>query len=120
MPNPSCRRILIAEDEGLIALQLEQILATLDFTVVGPVSAVKDVLAALDTDAFDGALLDVNLRGHSIFPVLPRLTERNKPFIITSGYHAQSLFPPAYRDVPRASKPVDEGLLRELCLTTFA
>lgn len=113
-------RILIAEDESLIAMQLEDVLRDLGFEVVGPVSSVKDVLACVEGEAdLSGALLDVNLRGEAVLGVLPRLKERGLPFIITSGYDAASLFPPEFRDVPRVVKPFDEEDLKHLCMTMF-
>jgi DNA-binding NtrC family response regulator len=115
-----CQRILVAEDEGLIALQLELMLSDLNFTVIGPASSVEEVVAAVENDEFDGALLDVNLRGHSIFPVLPRIVKAKKPYIITSGYDASSLFPVEYQQVPRVAKPFDENRLRLLCEQMFA
>lgn len=112
-------RILIAEDEGLIAMQLEEVLTDLGFEVVGPVSTVKDVAHAIDDASFDGALLDVNLRGEPVLTMLPRIQALGKPFIITSGYDAGSLFPLEFRDMPRVAKPFDEHELRRLCVQTF-
>src|SRR5262245_36651227 len=80
------RRILIAEDESLIALQMEGVLGDLGCEVVGPVSRVEDVHGHIETSSLDGALLDVNLRGQQIFGVLPKIIEHRIPLIITSGY----------------------------------
>ena len=114
------RRVLIAEDESLIALQLETILAELSCDVVGPASRVAEVHRAIDQERLDGALLDVNLRGESVLTALPRLKELGVPFIITSGYDTKSLFPEELRDVPRVAKPFDEDELRRLCVKMFA
>jgi DNA-binding NtrC family response regulator len=113
-------RILVAEDESLIAMQLEDVLRELGFEVVGPVSTVQDVISSVEKDDIEGALLDVNLRGEAVLGVLPRLKDRNLPFIITSGYDAASLFPPEFRNVPRVVKPFDEDELKELCVKMFA
>jgi CheY-like chemotaxis protein len=112
-------RILIAEDEGLVALQLEDIVRGLGCEVVGPVSRLDELTAAIEAKNFDGALLDVNLRGEHVFEILPRLEQLDIPFIITSGYDAKSLFPLQYRDVPRLAKPFDEAGLRQICLQIF-
>lgn len=113
------RRILIAEDEGLIALQLEDILHELQCCVIGPVSRVGEVRERIEAETCDGALLDVNLRGEQIFDVLPLFEERGIPYIVTSGYDALSMFPPRYAQVRRVVKPFDEHMLRRLCLETF-
>lgn len=113
------RRILIAEDEALIALELEGMLEDLGCTVVGPVSEVADVITHAETGTLHGALLDVNLRGEQIFSALPRLTELSLPFIITSGYGDSTLFPVEFRSAPRVPKPIDEAALRQLCVNVF-
>lgn len=113
------RRILIAEDEGLIAMQLEDLLSGMGYEVVGPVSTVREVEDCIQKQNFEGALLDVNLRGQAILGVLPQLKDMGIPFIITSGYDAASLFPPQFRDMPRMAKPFDEAALCRLCSTTF-
>lgn len=120
MVDMSRGRILVAEDESLIAMQLEDVLRDLGFDVVGPVSTVKDVVSCVEAEELGGALLDVNLRGEAVLGVLPRLKDRDLPFIITSGYDAASLFPPEFQDVPRVAKPFDEDELRRLCVKMFA
>lgn len=114
------RRILVAEDESLIALQVEELLQELGCEVVGPASRLSEVKAAIETEKLDGAVLDVNLRGEPVLLALPRLTQLGVPFIITSGYDAASLFPPEFRKVPRVAKPFDESELSRLCVAMFA
>ena len=118
MVEVSRGRILVAEDESLIAMQLEDVLRDLGYDVVGPVSTVQDVISCVEDGDIAGALLDVNLRGEAVLGVLPRLKDRDLPFIITSGY-AEGLFPPELRDVPRVGKPFDEEELKTLCVKTF-
>lgn len=112
-------RILLAEDEGLIALELETVLQGFGCEVVGPVSRVNDVLREAERGRLDGALLDVNLRGEQIFAVLPRLTELKLRIVITSGYDDATLFPEAFRALPRLAKPFGELSLRRICEQTF-
>lgn len=114
------RRILLAEDEGLIALELECILEDFGCNVVGPLASVDDVLERARRERFDGALLDVNLRGRQIFEVLPALQELGLRLIITSGYDDVTLFPAAFRATPRIAKPFDERELRRICERVFA
>jgi two-component SAPR family response regulator len=112
-------RILVAEDEGLIALELETVLHDFGCEVVGPVSRVSDVLREAERGGLDGALLDVNLRGEQIFAILSRLTELKLKIVITSGYDDETLFPEAFRTLPRLAKPFDERSLRRICEETF-
>jgi DNA-binding NtrC family response regulator len=113
------QRILIAEDESLIALDLEKLLQRFGCTVVGPVARVEQVLDRALEGGCDGALLDVNLRGQQIFEILPRLQDLRLPFIITSGYQDITFFPAKFRALPRIAKPVDESELRRACEQVF-
>ncbi|NPU09147.1 hypothetical protein HL666_00055 [Bradyrhizobium sp. 83002] len=112
-------RILVAEDEGLIALELETVLRDFGCDVIGPVSRVADVLREAERGRLDGALLDVNLRGEQIFAVLPQLIALGLKIVITSGYDDATLFPPEFRSLPRLAKPFDERALRAMCEATF-
>ncbi|CAL75372.1 putative response regulator receiver (CheY-like protein) [Bradyrhizobium sp. ORS 278] len=112
-------RILVAEDEGLIALELETVLQGFGCEVIGPVSRVAEVLREAERGDLDGALLDVNLRGEQIFAILPQLIARELKIVITSGYDDATLFPPEFRGLPRLAKPFDERALRAMCQATF-
>ena len=114
------RRILVAEDEGLIALDLEATLLGFGCDVVGPLSELDEIVAAIRGEPLDGALLDVNLRGRQIFDILPRLQALGVPLIITSGYDDLTLFPAPYRAMPRIAKPFAEAELRRICEKVFA
>jgi DNA-binding NtrC family response regulator len=114
------RRILVAEDEGLIALELEQILLDFGCQVVGPLTNVDAVLENAQRGGFDGALLDVNLRGRRVFEILPELQKLGLRLIITSGYDDVTLFPPQFRTLPRIAKPFEEKELRRICEKVFA
>jgi DNA-binding NtrC family response regulator len=118
-PLAGCR-ILLAEDEGLIALELERILEELGCEIVGPLASVDEVLESAQRGSFDGALLDVNLRGRQIFEIVPALQELGLRLIITSGYDDVTLFPPPFRTMPRVAKPFDQKELRRMCERVFA
>ena len=113
------RRILLAEDEGLIALDVEAMLQGFGCEVVGPLSHLEDILLAIQAEPLDGALLDVNLRGRQVFDILPEFINRNIPVVLTSGYDDASLFPLVFRELPRISKPFDQGTLHRACLATM-
>ncbi len=113
------RRILLAEDEGLIALDVEAMLQEFGCQVVGPLSDLEDILLAIQAQHLDGALLDVNLRGRQVFDILPEFISRNIPVVLTSGYDDASLFPHAFRELPRISKPFDQTTLHRVCASTM-
>ena len=108
-------RILVVEDEGLIALNLELILRRFGCEIIGPVSEVDDIVDAAKTHRPDGAFLDVNLRGRKVFDVLPEMMELGVPCVLSSGYDDPMLFPAAFRNMPRIAKPFDEAALRRAC-----
>lgn len=97
-------RILIVEDEMLVAMLIEDTLSDLGHEVVGPAMRLETALAAADSDDFDFAILDINLAGKQSFPVADRLTERGIPFAFASGYGAAGLIDP-YREKPVLQKP---------------
>jgi DNA-binding response OmpR family regulator len=118
-PNLNGLRILVAEDESLIALDLIRALEDAGCEVIGPVNRIQDVPELARSEQPDGALLDVNLRGSQIFEVLPELQSLGVKVVLTSGYDDATLFPPAYRGLPRVTKPFDERSLRQVCAAHF-
>jgi CheY-like chemotaxis protein len=119
MPKLDGLRILVAEDESLIALDLVRALEDAGCEVIGPVNRIQDVPQLAKSAQPDGALLDVNLRGSQIFEVLPELQDLGVKVVLTSGYDDATLFPPAYRALPRVTKPFDERALRQVCAANF-
>jgi CheY-like chemotaxis protein len=80
-------RILLVEDEGLIAIMIEDLLEDLGCTLVGSVGSVGAALAWIEAGGeADAALLDVNLGGAPVFPVADALRARGVPFAFTTGY----------------------------------
>jgi CheY-like chemotaxis protein len=79
-------RILVAEDEILVAMTLADWLADLGCTVAGPVSSVEQGMRLIEQNSIDGAILDVNLRGEMVFPLADALAERSIPFVYVTGY----------------------------------
>jgi len=109
-------RILIVEDEGLIALNLELMLRRFGCEVVGLVSEVGDIVDAVKKHHPDGILLDVNLRGRKVFDVLAEVVSLGVPCVLSSGYDDPTQFPAAFRNLPRIAKPFDESALRRVCV----
>lgn len=108
------RRILVVEDEYLIAADLTELLEDLGAVVVGPARSVKEALGRLERDgAPDAALLDINLGHEKAFPIADALIERGVPFIFTTGY-SNAAIPANYQHVPRCEKPVEMRTVTEL------
>jgi CheY-like chemotaxis protein len=98
------RSILVVEDEPLIAMMLEDFLESLGHSVRATCESVKEALIEADKGGFDIAILDVNLKGESVWPVAERLREREIPFVLATGGHVDP--PPAqFANVPVIEKP---------------
>jgi len=113
------RRVLIVEDESLVAMLLETILADLGCDVVGPESNIEDGLTAVaDVAGLDAALLDVNVAGRGVFPVAEALKAKGVPFVFSTGYGEAGL-PEHWRGNPTVQKPFTEGAIREALMTAL-
>ena len=97
-------RVLIVEDESLIAMLLEDILEDLGCELVGSALTLRQGLEQAETADAEVAILDINLGGDPIFPVAERLAARRIPLVFASGYGATTL-PDAWRDSPTLPKP---------------
>jgi CheY-like chemotaxis protein len=98
------KRILIVEDELLVALMIEDFLIDFGCTTIGPCGTVETALQAVETAALDFALLDVNLSGERVYPVAEALAERHIPFLFLSGYGDEAI-PPGHTDWKVCAKP---------------
>ncbi len=106
------KRILIVEDEMMIRMLLEGMLDDLGHTVAGEAGAIDEALALAKKADFDVALLDVNLNGRSITPVVEVLIARGLPFVFASGYGERGV-PEPYRGSPTLQKPFQAEALAE-------
>jgi CheY-like chemotaxis protein len=97
-------RILLVEDDGIIAMLLKSMLASLKCDVVGLAGRVPDALKKVGCLSFDLALLDVNLAGTLSYPVAHALKQLDIPFIFTTSY-GRSALPPEMDTTPVLSKP---------------
>lgn len=99
------QRILIVEDEPLIAMMLEDFLEALDRKIAGTADSVAAALDLVGQGGIDAAILDVNLRaGETSWPIADRLAEAGIPFVIATGGSGDSIAD-AHRDRPVLSKP---------------
>jgi hypothetical protein len=106
-------RILVVEDEPLVAMNLSTSLAELGFHVVGPYSTLAKAAAAAAETEVDAALLDVNLSGKVVYPVAEILASKNVPFAFITGYGTAAL-PDKYANAPVLQKPIDNETLQLL------
>jgi DNA-binding response OmpR family regulator len=97
-------RILIVEDEPLIAMMLSDWLEELGHEPIGPAFTVDDAIARIGRDTIDAAIVDLNLRGRRSDPVAAALVERSLPFAFATGDHADSVGD-EYKNRPLISKP---------------
>ena len=111
MIDLSGRRILVVEDEVLLAMDLEDALASHGAEVLGPVSSIAQALALLADERPDAVTLDMNLGGASSLPVADDLVERKIPFVVVSGYSDTYAKEPSLKDAPFVKKPYDPALL---------
>jgi CheY-like chemotaxis protein len=97
-------RVLLVEDEILVAMLLEDMLAELGHTIIGPVARLDKAVEMARSEALDLAILDVNLNGKEAYPVAEALDARGIPLVFATGYGTGGLRV-LYRNRPTLSKP---------------
>jgi DNA-binding response OmpR family regulator len=108
------RKLLVVEDDYLIAADFAYHLEERGVEVIGPAGSVVDALQLIEAEpGFDGAVLDINLGREMAYPIADELARRGVPFIFATGYSAL-VVPTAHADVPRVEKPVDMATLVRL------
>lgn len=110
----STKRVLVLEDNFIIALEAEDILKSLGLEHVEIATNSAEASALIDAQSFDFALLDVNLGAETSFDFAGILVARGVPFGFVSGYGEDTSFPASLRDIPRISKPFDAMSLGSL------
>ncbi|HXC90864.1 MAG TPA: response regulator [Stellaceae bacterium] len=97
-------RILVVEDEFLVATLIQDILETAGCVVSGPIPRLAEAVSAAEVETCDAAVLDINLGGHRVFPVAEILSRRQIPFVFVTGYAVDSL-PGEHHGRPTIRKP---------------
>jgi CheY-like chemotaxis protein len=110
------KRMLVVEDEILVAMMIEDALAIMGIEVAGVVGTLEEALKRAGEGGFDCALLDVHLRGRDIYPVADVLAEKGVPFIFATGY-GQRMLPEKYRARPVLQKPFAGAELERVLAT---
>jgi PAS domain S-box-containing protein len=106
-------RILLVEDEILVAMMMRDILSDLGYAVVGPFSRLSEAMIAAVHDEIDAGVVDINLGGEFVYPVADVLVARGIPFVFITGYGVESI-DKRFGSVPIIKKPVQKQALQKL------
>jgi CheY-like chemotaxis protein len=110
----TAKRVLVVEDESMIRMLLDGMLSDLGHTVAAEAGRIEEAMALAKDADFDIAILDVNLNGQPITPVVEVLVGRGLPFVFATGYGQRGV-PEPYRENPTLQKPFQvEALARAL------
>ncbi len=107
------RRILVVEDEPLVAMMVGRLVTSLGYDVVGPCPNLATALAAINGEPFAGALLDINLDGELVYSVAEVLSERQIPFLFMTGYASERI-ERRFSGIPVLQKPLDASSLKQI------
>ncbi len=112
------RRILVVEDQALIAMEVQDCLSRAGAEVLGPVGRLERALADAQNQSLDAALLDVDLNGLRCWPIAEALAARGVPFAFTTGFASSIVTPQRFLRTPVLTKPYREedvlAVLRKL------
>ena len=106
-------RVLLVEDQMIVAMEVEDMLRELGCIVVGPVGTLEPAVRLAREQALDAAILDVSLDGEKVFPVAEELQTRRIPFMFATGYGAHAL-PEKWHGLPLLGKPFKREQLKAL------
>jgi two-component sensor histidine kinase/DNA-binding response OmpR family regulator len=106
-------RVLLVEDEALVAMMIQECLTEYGHSVVGPIGRAAEALAAAREGDFDAAILDINLGDAMAYPVAEILSARGVPFVFVTGYEADTV-DDRFSDVPVLQKPIERQMLQKL------
>lgn len=112
MPAQSRCRVLVVEDESIIAMLVEDMVEDFGSEVVGPATTIDKALSLARNADLNAAILDINVGGSVIFPVADVLRARGIPVIFSTGYGANGL-PPRFLDCATLRKPFTDEALRD-------
>jgi two-component sensor histidine kinase/ActR/RegA family two-component response regulator len=106
-------RVLLVEDEALVAMMIQETLAEFGFDVLGPIATVSEALAAAREPFIDAAVLDINLGDDLVYTVAEILARRGVPFVFVTGYDSDSV-DARFSGIPVLQKPIDRESLRRI------
>jgi PAS domain S-box-containing protein len=111
-------RVLLVEDEALVAMMIQDTLAEFGFQVIGPLSTASEALAAARESHFDAAVLDINLGDGLVYTVAEILSVRGVPFVFVTGYDVDSV-DPRFSDIPILQKPIERDMLHKVFISSI-
>jgi two-component sensor histidine kinase len=106
-------RVMVVEDEALVAMVVSDAMTELGYQVVGPFSRPPDAIAAVRDTDIAAAILDINLAGTLVYPVAEELTLRGIPFVFVTGYGIESI-DKRFSDIPVLQKPIERETLQRI------
>jgi len=106
-------RVLLVEDEALVAIMIQENLKEFGFMVIGPVSTTTEAVAAARNGDFDAAVLDINLGDGMGYQVADILRSRGVPFVFVTGYDSESI-DSRFSEVPILQKPIERQMLQKI------
>jgi PAS domain S-box-containing protein len=112
-------RVLLVEDEILVAMMMKDILTELGFSVVGPFSRLGEAMVAAVHEEINAGIIDVNLGGEFVYPVADVLAARKIPFVFITGYGVESI-DSRFGYVPIVKKPVQRQVLQTIFVSPEA
>ncbi len=117
-PHTTGRRILLVEDEAMIAMLVEDMLEDLGHDLAAVATRLEEALALTRSEVFDVAILDLNLGGVLTYPVADVLRDKGVPFIFATGYGSGGL-KEVYSDLPTLQKPFTQEALGHAITAAF-
>jgi len=113
------RSVLVVEDEMLVLLMIEDMLADLGCEAIATAATVNQAIALIEAQQFDVAMLDMNLNGNKTYEVADALTARGVPFVFSTGYGSHDL-KAGYKDCAILTKPFGIRELAEILARLLA
>ena len=112
------KKVLLVEDETMVGIFMEELLGEMGFAPTYPINNLAEAVAAAQRERYDGAVLDMNLRGESIYPLAELLQAQNVPFVFVTGY-SRSGVAEQFSWVPVVQKPVTSEALAQALNARF-
>jgi two-component sensor histidine kinase/DNA-binding response OmpR family regulator len=106
-------RVLLVEDEALVAMMIQECLAEFGYQVLGPISTASEAAAKVKDSQFEAAVLDINLGDGAVYPIADVLAARGVPFVFVTGYDADSV-ESRFRKIPVLQKPIEREMLKKV------